>query len=160
MCIRDRDLTGSVIVDSATAVIDSITFIASFTFKNAPSGDYYLAIVHRNSIETWSKTGGENYTRGTTTTYDFTSANTQAYGNNLKLKGGRYCLYSGDVNVSGVMNSTDRTLIRSNVGQTGYIRFDLDGNGVVNSADRTIEMCIRDRNCSKLRSSRCLFRRY
>ncbi|MBP9095756.1 MAG: FG-GAP repeat protein, partial [Ignavibacteria bacterium] len=132
------DLTGSVIVDSATAVIDSITFIASFTFKNAPSGDYYLAIVHRNSIETWSKTGGENYTRGTTTTYDFTSANTQAYGNNLKLKGGRYCLYSGDVNGSGVINSTDRTLIRSNVGQTGYIRFDLDGNGVVNSADRTI----------------------
>ena len=132
------DLTGSVIVNSATAVIDSITFIASFTFKNAPSGDYYLAIVHRNSIETWSKTGGENYTRGTTTTYDFTSANTQAYGNNLKLKGGRYCMYSGDVNGSGVINSTDRTLIRSNVGQTGYIRFDLDGNGVVNSADRTI----------------------
>ncbi len=132
------DLTGSVIVDSATAIIDSITFIASFTFKNAPSGDYYLAIVHRNSIETWSKTGGENYTRGTTTTYDFSSANTQAYGNNLKLKGGRYCLYSGDVNGSGVINSTDRTLIRSNVGQTGYIRFDLDGNGVVNSADRTI----------------------
>ncbi len=132
------DLTGSVIVDSATAVIDSITFIASFTFKNAPSGDYYLAINHRNSIETWSKTGGENYTRGTTTTYDFTSAISQAYGNNLKLKGGRYCLYSGDVNGSGVINSTDRTLIRSNVGQTGYIRFDLDGNGVVNSADRTI----------------------
>ena len=132
------DLTGSVIVDSATAVIDSITFIASFSFKNVPSGDYYLAIVHRNSIETWSKTGGENYTRGTTATYDFTSANSQAYGNNLKLKGGKYCLYSGDVNGSGVINSTDRTLIRSNVGQTGYIKYDLDGNGVVNSADRTI----------------------
>jgi len=132
------DLTGSYIVDSATAVIDSVTFLASFTFKNAPTGNYYIAITHRNSIETWSKTGGESYTRGTTTAYDFTSANTQAYGNNLKLKGGRYCMYSGDVNSSGVINSTDRTLIRSNVGQTGYIKYDLDGNGVVNSADRTI----------------------
>jgi len=132
------DLTGSYIVDSATAVIDSVTFLVSFTFKNAPTGEYYIAISHRNSIETWSKTGGESYTHGAVMSYDFTSANTQAYGNNLKLKGGRYCMYSGDVNASGVINSTDRTLIRSNVGQTGYIKYDLDGNGVVNSADRTI----------------------
>jgi len=132
------DLTDSYVIDSAAAVLDSVTFIASFTFKNAPTGNYYIEIYNRNCIETWSKEGGESFTRGTTLSYDFTNSNAKAYGNNLKLKGGRYCLYSGDVNQTGVINSTDRTLIRSNVGQTGYIKYDLDGNGVVNSADRTI----------------------
>lgn len=102
------------------------------------SGTYYLAIVHRNCIETWSKVGGEPVLRGQSHGYDFTTSNTMAYGDNLKLKGTRYCLYSGDVNSSGVVNSTDRTLIRNNVGSVGYVRFDLDGNGVVNSSDRTI----------------------
>lgn len=132
------DLTGSTLVDSAVSVIDSVLFTASFEFKYAVSGTYYLAIVHRNCIETWSKVGGETITRGASYGYDFTNENTKAYGNNLKLKGTRYCLYSGDINSSGVVNSTDRTLVRNNVGYLGYSRFDLDGNGVVNSSDRTI----------------------
>lgn len=132
------DITGSTLVDSAVGIIDSITFLTDFEFKNAVSGTYYLAIVHRNCIETWSKVGGEAVLRGQSHGYDFTSSNTMAYGDNLKLKGTRYCLYSGDVNSSGVVNSTDRTLIRNNVGSVGYFRFDLDGNGVVNSSDRTI----------------------
>lgn len=132
------DITGSTLVDSAIGIIDSVTFLTDFEFKYAVSGTYYLAIVHRNCIETWSKVGGEAVLRGQSHGYDFTTSNTMAYGDNLKLKGTRYCLYSGDVNSSGVVNSTDRTLIRNNVGSVGYVRFDLDGNGVVNSSDRTI----------------------
>lgn len=132
------DLTGSEIVDSAVSVIDSVTFLADFNFKYAPSGTYYLAIVHRNCIETWSKTGGEPFTKNGSNSYDFTSNPANAYGSNLKLKAGKYCLFSGDVNRSGVVNATDRTLVRNNGGVTGYTRYDLDGNGVVNAADRTI----------------------
>ncbi|MBE2255514.1 MAG: FG-GAP repeat protein [Ignavibacteria bacterium] len=132
------DLTGSNIIDSAKGVLDSVTFKVDLEFKNANSGIYYLVIKHRNCIETWSKIGGEEINRGGVYNYDFTNSSGNAYGDNLKLKGGKYCLYSGDVNSSGVINSTDRTLIRNNVGQVGYIRFDLDGNGVVNSSDRTI----------------------
>lgn len=132
------DLTGSDIIDSAKGVLDSVTFKVDLEFKNANSGTYYLVIKHRNCIETWSKIGGEEINRGGVYNYDFTNSAGSAYGDNLKLKGGKYCLYSGDVNSSGVINSTDRTLIRNNVGQVGYIRFDLDGNGVVNSSDRTI----------------------
>ncbi|MBS1515435.1 MAG: FG-GAP repeat protein [Bacteroidetes bacterium] len=132
------DLTGSEIVDSAVSVIDSMTFLADFNFKYAPSGTYYLAIVHRNCIETWSKTGGEPFTKNGSNSYDFTSNPANAYGSNLKLKAGKYCLFSGDVNRSGVVNATDRTLVRNNGGVTGYTRYDLDGNGVVNAADRTI----------------------
>ncbi|HRE40236.1 MAG TPA: FG-GAP-like repeat-containing protein [Ignavibacteria bacterium] len=132
------DITGSDIIDSAKGILDSVNFTVDLEFKNAISGVYYLVIKHRNCIETWSKLGGEKINRGDSYIYDFTNSPGSAYGDNLKLKGGKYCLYSGDVNSSGVINSTDRTLIRNNVGQIGYIRFDLDGNGVVNSSDRTI----------------------
>lgn len=39
------------IVDSSSGILDSVTFIAGFVFKNAVSGNYYLDIRHRNSIK-------------------------------------------------------------------------------------------------------------
>ena len=44
------------VVDSATAFVNS-SGQGTFTFSNAVNGTpYYLELVHRNSIETWSKT--------------------------------------------------------------------------------------------------------
>ena len=60
-------------MDSAKAVIDSLTFKGSFSFRNISSGTYYLSINHRNSIETWSKAGGEAIIKGSTINYDFTN---------------------------------------------------------------------------------------
>ena len=67
-----------IIVDSAKAVIDSMTFTGNFIFNNASSGTYYIVVKHRNSIETWSKPGGEILTQGSTMNYDFTSSQSQA----------------------------------------------------------------------------------
>ncbi|MBL0108741.1 MAG: hypothetical protein IPP52_16025 [Ignavibacteria bacterium] len=64
-------------IDSAAAVMDSLTLTGYFIFKNAPSGTYYIQLKHRNSIETWSKTGGESMTRGVLKIYDFTNAAAQ-----------------------------------------------------------------------------------
>lgn len=60
------------IVDSAKAVIDALTFLCNFSFNYAPIGNYYLAINHHNSIETWSKAGGESIIKANLFNYDFT----------------------------------------------------------------------------------------
>ncbi|MBS1551014.1 MAG: hypothetical protein JST15_02965 [Bacteroidetes bacterium] len=125
-------------VDSAKAVIDSMNFTGNFIFPNAPSGTYYITAKHLNSIETWSKSGGEPMTQNGTTNYDFTTAAAQAYGSNLKLKGGKYCVYSGDINQDGIIDASD--LIRiyndSYAGLTGrYLVSDLNGDSMVDASD-------------------------
>ena len=56
---------------------------------------YYIAVKHRNGLETWSATP-QTFSGGVLN-YNFTTAATQAYGSNLKLKGGKWCIYSGDI---------------------------------------------------------------
>ncbi len=61
--------------DSARAVIDSISFSGLFSFLETPSGTYYLVVRHFNSIETWSKSGGETLTGDSSIyNYDFTTS--------------------------------------------------------------------------------------
>ena len=84
-------------VDSAKAVIDSTTFTGNFAFWNVTNGTYYLALNHRNSIETWYFTPG-TIVKGGSYGADFTTAQSNAYGNNMKLRGTKWCFYSGDVN--------------------------------------------------------------
>jgi len=70
--------------------------------------------------------------------YDFTTAASQAYGNNLKLKGSKYCTYSGDINQDGIIDASDLIKIYNDsyVGVTGrYIVSDLNGDSVVDASD-------------------------
>ena len=108
-------------------------------FRQAVNGtSYYLVIKHRNSLETWTKIG-QQFTNSEMA-YDFTTAATQAYGNNLKLKEGKYCIYSGDVNGSGTINVTDINAVyaASNLGLTGYVITDVNGSNSVNVTDINI----------------------
>ncbi|MBK6505795.1 MAG: hypothetical protein IPG02_09030 [Ignavibacteria bacterium] len=51
---------------------------ASVVFTGAVNGvSYYIVVKHRNSVETWSKTGGEVFVNGILN-YDFTTAASQA----------------------------------------------------------------------------------
>ncbi len=124
------------IVDSSKGIIDSLTFRYPFQFSNASTGTYYLQIKHRNSLETWSKIG-VIYTMGNTINYDFTFAANQAYGNNMILKGTRYCIYSGDVNQDGSINVLDLGLVDNDAGNfvTGYVNTDVNGDRAVNALD-------------------------
>ncbi|MBK8382030.1 MAG: hypothetical protein IPL16_09090 [Ignavibacteria bacterium] len=128
------------IVDSAKAVIDSVTFAGSFLFVNAPSGTYYLQVKTRNGIETWSKAGGESYTSGSPFSYNFTTAVTQAYNSNLKLVGTKYCNYSGDVNDDRTIDASDLSFVdnASTIGVTGYVPEDLTGDYFVDATDLSI----------------------
>ncbi len=130
------------ILDSAKSTIDSNSFTGSFIFYNASSGIYYISIKHLNSIETWSKAGGENLiTNGTIYYYDFTAASSQAYGNNLKLKGSKYCLFSGDVNQDGFITLFDVIPIYNDASSfiTGrFLATDLTGDIIVDLTDVTL----------------------
>ncbi len=130
------------IIDSAKSIIDSLSFTGLFKFYNTPTGSYYITIRHLNTIETWSKIGGEVIIAdGTVYYYDFTTSSSQAYGNNLKLKGSKYCLYSGDINQDGFIDLLDVVPIYNGAKNfiTGnYLVTDLTGDGIVDLLDVTL----------------------
>lgn len=128
------------IADSAEAVIDSLNFTGSFAYFRANSGTYYIDLKHRNCIETFSKAGGIAFTKGSVMNYDFTSSGTQAYGNNEKLKGSMYCMFSGECNDDGIIDLGDIILINNDASlfKNGYIRTDTDGNNIVDLNDLLI----------------------
>ncbi len=108
-----------------------------FVFSSASPGTYYIEVDQRNSINTWSKlpqifTAGLPYKN-----YNFTSAASQAYGNNLVLQDAYYCIYSGDVNKDNNINLTDVISVSnsSNVFLTGYVVQDVTGNNLVDLTD-------------------------
>ncbi len=126
------------LIDSSRGVIDSLTFTIKFGFKIAPTGTYYIVIKHRNSIETWCKSGGIAFTKYATINYDFTSSIMQAYGDNMILKGSRSCVYSGDINQDGSVDANDRSSAWNDRNKTGYESSDVDGSGVVDALDRSL----------------------
>jgi len=124
-------------IDSARGIIDSLSLTGNFIFRNAPSANYYIVIKHRNSIETWSKAGGEVYVFGGVLSYDFTLSASQAYGNNLQLSGTKFCIFSGDVNQDGTIDLADGSLIDNDAFNfnSGYLPTDVNGDGVTDLAD-------------------------
>ncbi len=126
---------------SEVAVISSVldnSGFSSFIFNTVPAGSYYIEITHRNSLETWSASP-QAVVPGGTYNYNFTSAASQAYGNNLILTSGKYCDYSGDVNQDGFINLADVLLIfnASSVFSTGYIVTDVNGDSIADLTDIT-----------------------
>ena len=125
------------IVDSAKTVIDSVTSSGTVTFANAVTGTYYLVVKGRNILETWSKSGGQSYTRGAAFSYNFTTGAAQAYGSNLILKGTKYCIYSGDVIQNTAVDLDDIIQIfnAANIFTTGFNVNDLSGDRQVDLSD-------------------------
>lgn len=105
---------------------------------SALSGNYYVVITHRNSIESWSAV--PILFTGNSILYDFTDASGKTYGNNARFTENRYCLFGGDVNQDGVVDTGDMTPVDndSNVFATGYLSTDVNGDGMVDTGDVTI----------------------
>ncbi|MBL7766825.1 MAG: hypothetical protein JNJ58_12065 [Chitinophagaceae bacterium] len=99
---------------------------------------YYIGIRHRNSVETWS---ANPITLGDNTTYDFSTAATQAFGDNqVQVAPGTYAFYSGDIDQSGGVDGDDFNFLDPDVqnGNGGYLSTDLDGSGGVDGDDFNI----------------------
>lgn len=124
-------------VDSSISVLDSNTLTAGFVFRNAPNGNYYIDVRHLNSIETWSKSGGLPFYIDSLMSYDFTTSQTQGFGNNLVLKGTKYCMYGGDVDQDGVVDLGDiiETFNDAESFASGYLKTDVNGDYITDISD-------------------------
>lgn len=110
------------------------------------SGEYYIVVKHRNSIETWSALpiafGGNNID------YDFSTSASQAYGNNLRQVGSSFVIYGGDATQDGIVDGSDMAVIdnSSTAIQQGYLPEDINGDGIVDGTD----MAIVDNNSTNI----------
>ena len=125
--------------DSSKSVVNGSSLTGNFKFYNAPTGNYYIVIRHRNTIETWSSSA-QSYIYLSNSAYDFSNLITSAYGNNMQqvdTSPVRFGIYSGDVNQDGVIDLADGSLI-DNDGfnfASGYLPTDLNGDDVTDLAD-------------------------
>ncbi len=129
-------------VDSCAGLIGAASLNGSFNFMHAATGSYYLAIKHRNTIETWSASPVA-FTQPGTTLYDFTSSASKAFGANMKQVDAnpvRFAVYSGDVNQDGTIDGTDLSLIDNAAYNftTGYSAADLTGDDFVDATDFSV----------------------
>ena len=123
------------IIDSATSVLNN-NGTGSYNFLSAVNRvDYFIVAKHRNSLETWSSLP-HSFTSNNLT-YDFTTASSQAYGNNLKLKGTRWTIFTGDVNNDQYVNLNDIVLIYNDaaVFLSGYLITDINGDNFTDLSD-------------------------
>ena len=131
--------TPPVLVASKSVVLTQAG-TASISFSTTPVGSYWIAVSHRNAIQTWSSSPQSMNT--TSFTYNFTSAANKAYGNNMvELATGVWGFYSGDVPVKDAQISlsdlsTLQTMYSGIV--TGYNAYDLNGDGILESADYSL----------------------
>ena len=125
-------------LDSANAFLNN-SGNAIVDFKYAAGGNYYLRIVHRNALETWSSSQ-VNFIPGNITNYDFTFAQSAAYGNNLILKSGKWCFFSGDIDRNGSIDLSDILGIYNDASEflTGYNTSDLTGDNLTDLIDIVI----------------------
>jgi hypothetical protein len=125
-------LDGTVSVTFGPAVIDG--------------NPYYLKINHRNSLETWSAT--PVIITAPSSSYNFTTAQGQAYGNNMTETFDQmgWAIYSGDIShfLTGVIGQQDGIIESQDYGDMenavyitllGYVTEDITGDGIVESND-------------------------
>ncbi|MCB0729030.1 MAG: hypothetical protein KDD00_16305 [Ignavibacteriae bacterium] len=122
-------------------IVSSVTgYNLSFvTFPDAVSGNYYISVNHRNSIETWYYQP-VSLNDSSLMYLDFYSSQNKAFGSNQKLVDNSpllYAIYSGDVNQDGAVNLKDVLSINNdaNTFVSGYVVTDLTGNDIVDVTD-------------------------
>ncbi|MBS1550976.1 MAG: S8 family serine peptidase [Bacteroidetes bacterium] len=123
------------IADSSRSVINS-SGRGSFNFLNSANDtDYYIVVKHRNGLETWSSV--LKRFSSSLMVYNFTDSVSKSFGNNMTLKGSRYCIYSGDVNKDGAIDANDASLIdnSANNSNSGYLDEDLNSDNIIDASD-------------------------
>ena len=134
ICIRNGSAPYQ-IIDSAYTVLNS-NGTGSYNFMNAVNGvNYFIVLKHRNSLETWSSSPMSF--NSNSLSYDFSTSSSQAYGNNLKQKGTRWTVYSGDVNKDQSVDLNDIVLTYNDaaVFLSGYRLTDINGDNFVDLSD-------------------------
>ncbi|MBK6773904.1 MAG: glycoside hydrolase family 9 protein [Ignavibacteria bacterium] len=131
------------IADSSKSLMDSLSFTGSFVFSKVISGNYYIVLKHRNSIEIWSKSGGESVNPGSVFVYDFKSDSSNTFGQNVvrvNTSPLTFAIYNGDVNLDGIIDAMDVSEVDNDASASlsGYISTDLTGDYFADAEDVSI----------------------
>lgn len=132
--IELRDATTYAVVATTTGVLQT-DGTAACTFATAQTGSFFIAVKHRNAVQTWS---AAPVTLGSVSSYDFTTAANKAFGDNMKeVSSGVWALYSGDLNQDESIDISDGdTLMNDSYNSAyGYLATDLNGDGSVDISD-------------------------
>ncbi len=133
------DTTTLVLIESQTGILKTNGIVTCTFSQNVIGNAYYIKLNHRNALETWSSTP---ILMNSITTFDFTTALSKAYGNNMiEVPVGAFAFFSGDVNQDLSIDSIDIALIEISVYNTdiGYVVTDITGDGIVESSDWGLE---------------------
>ncbi len=131
------------IVDSAKAVPGATgTAFVSFNVAQSATG-YFLALKHRNSLETWSSTLVTFTPLLNQATFNFSDQVTKAFGDNMRQIDSspvRFGFYSGDTNRDGTIDAADVSMIDNAASNFvgGYVIADLTGDNFVDGTDFSI----------------------
>ncbi len=129
------------VADQSQAVVSSNGNV-QLKFGNASDGNYYIALKHRSSIETWSS-GTIALSRTTPASYDMSASSSQAFGSNLiqiDASPVRFAIFGGDINQDGTVDATDVSTIDNDAQNfvSGYVVTDLTGDDFVDGTDFAI----------------------
>jgi hypothetical protein len=105
----------------------------------SPGSNYYIAVRHRNALETWSS--NPLSFNNVIISYSFNDSISKAWGNRMKSMGdGNFALYSGDVDQNGMIDEGDFSIVESDTQLflTGYISADLNGDNLIESSDYSL----------------------
>jgi hypothetical protein len=121
------------VIDSSKGVIDSLSFTGNFAFTNLPSGTYYIVLKHRNSIETWSKAGGENFVSGAPFSFNFNTDSSMTFGKNVIRVDNSpptYAIYNGETDQNGIIDLNDILYVYNDAANfsSGYLISDNTGD--------------------------------
>jgi len=128
----------STIEYTASNVKISTTGTTSVSIPSAFNGSYYIAIKHRNSIQTVS--AAPVSFSGNTIAHSFANPVSVFGGNLLLMADGYYALYGGDVNLDGIVDGGDMSNVDNSAAafSAGYIPDDCNGDGLVDGTDMSV----------------------
>jgi hypothetical protein len=135
--IQLHDGTTGSLVYSATDVPLSTSALATIAVPSAHNGNYWITIIHRNSITTVSSAPVSF--SGSTINYAFDVPAKVAGGNLLNMNDGYYAMYAGDVNQDGSIDTGDFTSVDNDANNfaSGYLVTDVNGDGSIDTGDFT-----------------------
>ena len=130
-----HDQTTFALIDSKKAVLTTSGLVSTGFFQ--PAGNYRIAIKHRNTIQTWTK--NPVALNSASALYDFSSASTQAYGDNqVQLQPGVWAFFTGDLNQDEFIDGNDFPAFDAdsfNGVNSVYVATDMNGDGFVDGND-------------------------
>lgn len=109
--------------------------ISPVRFYDVIAGDYFVIVRHRNHLGVMSAVPTRLTEAGQP--YDFTQSAGSAYGADAlhPLGNGKFALYTGDCNASGIVSAADANLVFGALNQSNYAAADANLSGIVTAAD-------------------------